>query len=182
MVDRAWGRIDYPQAVLTAFFWTGTVLSIRTPETGVLSCQNMPTYLSAEGFKKLEAELDYRKRELRREIAARIEAAKELGDLSENFEYHEAKDQQGTNEMRIDDLEGMIRDTVIVAQQTGQTHVTMGSTFTVESKLGKRTFEIVGSNEADPLSGKISNESPLGLAFLGQKVGDVVEIAIPSGT
>jgi len=141
----------------------------------------MPTYISASGLRKLEEEIEKRRKETRREIASRIEAAKELGDLSENFEYHEAKEQQAMNEMRIADLESMIKDSVIVEQQSGGSEISLGSTFDVETNGLKKTFEMVGSSEADPIAGKISNESPLGYAFMGRSVGETVEIEVPSG-
>ena len=142
----------------------------------------MPTYISSEGLVKLEEEFEKRKKETRREIAGRIEQAKELGDLSENFEYHEAKEQQALNETRIIELEGMIRDAVLVEQKTGGSEVSLGATFVVEMNGVQKTFEMVGSNEADPIEGKISNESPLGQAFLGRGVGEDVEVEVPSGT
>lgn len=141
----------------------------------------MPTYLSKEGLTTLEAELLQRKKALRAEIADRIASAKELGDLSENFEYHEAKEQQAQNEMRIIDLENMIKDTVMVEQQSGGNTISLGTTFMVETGGKARKFEIVGSNEADPIAGKISNESPLGQVFIGRGEGEVVEVSVPSG-
>ena len=142
----------------------------------------MPTYVSAEGLEKLKAELEDRRNKVRKEIAERIFAAKELGDLSENFEYHEAKDSQALNESRVMELESMIKDSVIVEQKSGGTTISLGNSFVAELDGKKRNFEIVGSNEADPIAGKISNESPLGQAFLGHEVGDKVEIAVPSGS
>lgn len=142
----------------------------------------MPTYISAEGLKQLEAEMVRRRTTERREIAERIETAKELGDLSENFEYHEAKEAQAMNEARVMELEAMIKDAVIVESQTGGTEVTLGSTFTVEVGGAKKVFEMVGSSEADPMAGKISNESPLGQAFIGRGKGEVVDVQVPSGT
>src|SRR3989338_4584006 len=115
----------------------------------------MPTYLSKEGLDALSAELQQRKVTTRYEIADRIASAKELGDLSENFEYHEAKEQQAQNEMRIMDLERMIKDAVMVEQQSGGNTISLGTTFTVSANGKERTFEIVGSNEADPMTGKI---------------------------
>ena len=141
----------------------------------------MPTYISAEGLTKLNEELNMRKKQLRGEISERISAAKELGDLSENFEYHEAKEQQGLNEMRILQLEHMLKDVVMVEQQSGGEHISLGTHFTVSANGKKQTFEMVGSNESNPLSGKISNESPLGRAFMGHKVGEDVEVRVPSG-
>ena len=142
----------------------------------------MPTYISADGLKKLEKEFTWRKTDLRREITERISTAKELGDLSENFEYHEAKESQGLNEARISELEGMIKDVVIVEQKTGSDVIGLGMTFVAEQDGKKRTFEIVGSSEAEPMAGKISNESPIGQAFVGRKVGETVEVRVPSGT
>lgn len=141
----------------------------------------MPTYLSAEGLEKMKQEFEDRKTKVRAEIAEKISAAKELGDLSENFEYQEAKEQQGQNEGRIMELEAMIKDCAIVEQQRGGT-INLGSHFTVQVNGAKRQFEIVGSAEADPLTGKISNESPLGQAFIGRGEGEVAEVKVPSGT
>ncbi len=140
----------------------------------------MPTYLSADGLEKLKQEWEDRKTKVRAEIAEKISAAKELGDLSENFEYQEAKEQQGQNEGRIMELESMIKDFSLVEQQKGGT-INLGSRFTIQVNGAKRQFEIVGSSEADPLQGKISNESPLGQAFMGRGEGDVVEVKVPSG-
>src|SRR3989338_8393008 len=115
------------------------------------------------------------------EIAEKISAAKELGDLSENFEYHEAKEQQGLNESRVVQLADMIRDAVIVNESTGGTSLGLGTTFVVEVNGAQKTYSLVGSNESDPMSGKISNESPIGLAFMGHEVGDLIEIQTPGG-
>lgn len=141
----------------------------------------MPTYISAEGLEQLKKEFDDRRLRVRGEISEKISAAKELGDLSENFEYQEAKEQQAQNEMRLVDLEGMIKDCEIVSQQKGGNAITLGSRFTAEGNGAKRVFEVVGSNEADPLQGKISNESPLGRAFIGLEEGEKVEVKTPSG-
>ena len=141
----------------------------------------MPTYLSQEKLDELKRELDMRKKGTRREIAERISQAKELGDLAENFEYHEAKDAQGMNETRIQQLEGMILDAVIVEETSGGNTIQLGVSFEAESGGTTRTFQIVGANEANPLEGKISNESPLGNAFLGAKAGETVEIDLPIG-
>lgn len=142
----------------------------------------MPTYVSKEKLVELQAELQMRRSETRKEIASRIESAKELGDLSENFEYHEAKEQQALNETRIVDLEGMINDAVIVEHQTGGSEISLGTSFVVEVGGTKKNFEMVGSNEADPMAGKISNESPIGQAFLGRGAGETVEVTTPSGS
>ena len=137
-------------------------------------------YVSAEALEELKHELHHRKMVTRREIAARIEAAKELGDLSENFEYHEAKEQQGANESRIIELEDMIRNAVVVEKKTGGS-IALGSTFHVKVGGMEKAFQLVGATEADPLGGKISNESPIGQAFLGKNPGDIVEVDVPSG-
>lgn len=141
----------------------------------------MPTYLSKQGLEDLKNEHAKRVTQIRKEIAEKISAAKELGDLSENFEYHEAKEQQGLNEARALQVADMIRDVVIVEESTGGTHVGLGTTFVVEVNKTKKTYSIVGSNESDPIAGKISNESPIGLAFMGHEVGDVIEIQTPAG-
>ncbi len=138
-------------------------------------------YVSEEGLKKLQEELEKRRTEMRQEITARIGAAKELGDLSENFEYHVAKDDQALNESRIADLEDMIRNVKIVVKKTGGS-IGLGSTFTVKTGGVEKRFQMVGATEAEPLAGKISNESPIGLAFLGKEPGDKVDVSVPSGT
>lgn len=142
----------------------------------------MPTYLSQEKLDELKRELETRKKETRREIAERISQAKELGDLAENFEYHEAKDAQGMNETRIQQLEGMILDAVIVEETSGGNMIQLGVSFEAQSDGASKTFQIVGASEANPLEGKISNESPIGNAFLGAKVGETINVEIPSGT
>ncbi len=142
----------------------------------------MPTYISKEGLEELKKEREKRAKITRFEIADQIAAAKELGDLSENFEYHDAKERQALNEARILQLEAMIMDAQIVEKKEGATEVTLGATFVAELNGEEKTFSIVGSNEADPMAGKISNESPIGRAFLGKAVGETVEIEVPSGT
>ena len=141
----------------------------------------MPTYISAEGLEKLKEEFQKRKTTNRKEIAERISVAKELGDLSENFEYQEAKEEHGMNEVRIVQLEGMIKDAVIVQETSGTDEIDLGTTFVVEVNGEQKTFQMVGSSEADPMTGKISNESPLGQAFIGHKKGETVEVEVPSG-
>lgn len=141
----------------------------------------MTTYISAAGLQDLKDELIQRTSVTRREIADKISCAMELGDLSENFEYHEAKEQQGLNEARVAQLEEMIRNNIIVKDSIGGDTIDLGTTFDVEVNQVIKTFCLVGSSEADPLSGKISNESPIGKSFIGRKVGEEVEISIPSG-
>ena len=141
----------------------------------------MTEYVSAEGLDKLRKELEHLKTEKRREIADRLESAKALGDLSENAEYQEAKEAQSLNEARIQELEDMLRDAVVIRKPSHARTVQIGSTVEVDSNHGRETFTIVGSEEADPLLGKISNESPLGRAFLGREAGDEVVINAPGG-
>lgn len=142
----------------------------------------MARIYTEEGLKKLQSELEERKGKIRHAIAEAIKEAKEQGDLSENAEYSEAKHQQNENESRVVELEALLKDAVLAApKSTKGSVVSMGSKLSV--KLGSRelAFEIVGSNEADPAHGKISNESPLGKEFMGKKKGDKVEIVIPAG-
>lgn len=141
----------------------------------------MPTYLSAEALEEMKKELEMRKKDERRDIAEKILHAKEMGDLSENFEYQTAKEEQALNETRIVELEDIMHDVVIVEDTTGAKEISLGTTFVVETDGKKKTFSLVGSNEANPLEGKISNESPIGLAFLGAKPGENVELQAPSG-
>lgn len=141
----------------------------------------MPNYLSNEGLEKLKQELQDMKSDGRKEIAQRLEDAKALGDLSENSEYQEAREAQELLEQKILELEEALRNAVVI-EKTGTTDkVLIGSTVTVESPSGKQTFTIVGSEEAQPSEYKISNESPLGKAFLSHQVGDRVEVKAPVG-
>lgn len=140
----------------------------------------MSEYLSEEGLEKLKNELQELKTVKRQDIAARLEHAKTLGDLSENAEYQEAKEEQSLVESQIAELEEVIRSAVLIkGHRTDQ--VTVGSTVRVRSDNGEESYTIVGSEEANPAQGKISNESPIGKAFLGKKVGDEVEVKTPAG-
>ncbi len=139
-------------------------------------------YVTKEGLEKLRTELKELKTVKRKEISLRIQEAKEFGDLSENAEYSEAKTEQGFTEGRIIEIENIIKNAMVIADEVAGGLVQVGSTVTVESDTGKRTYTIVGSNESDPTTGLISNESPLGQAFIGHKVGDEVEVKVPSGT
>jgi transcription elongation factor GreA len=139
-------------------------------------------YVSPEFLTKLNAELKDLKTVKRRELANRIEAAKSLGDLSENAEYHEAKDALGFVEGRILEIEDLLKNAIVVEQEANASNVRVGSTVTVLVNGKEKNFTIVGSNEADPLTGKISNESPIGRSLLGSKVGDHVEVDTPAGT
>ena len=139
------------------------------------------TYISAEGLEKIKAELRELKTVRRRELADRIDAAKALGDLSENAEYHEAKNDLAFLEGRVQQLEDMLKNVSIIEEGTSGGNVRIGSSVEVELNGKKKTYTIVGSNEADPVTGFISNESPLGDAFLGHSVGDAVEVTTPAG-
>ena len=141
---------------------------------------NNITYISADALRELKAELEDRMKVKRHKIAQMISDAKELGDISENFEYHDAKEQQGFNEVRISQIQHMISTAVIVDAKTGGT-VGLGTKFTVKSGSVEKSFEVVGENEANPLVGKISNVSPLGKAFMGKSVGDKADVTVPSG-
>lgn len=138
------------------------------------------TYISAEALAELKVELEHRMKVQRHKIAQMISDAKELGDISENFEYHDAKEQQGMNEVRISQIQHMLSTAVVVDAKIGGT-VGLGSKFTVKSGNMERSFEVVGENEANPLAGKISNVSPLGKAFIGKSVGDKADVTVPSG-
>src|SRR6266550_4858972 len=117
----------------------------------------------------------------RAEVAARIHDAKEHGDLSENAEYEDAKNEQAFVEGRIQTLEALIKNATIIDENHSTDHVQIGSTVSVESPDGKETFTIVGSTEAKPTEGRISNESPVGRALLGKKKGENVTVQVPAG-
>ncbi|RJQ14054.1 transcription elongation factor GreA [Candidatus Parcubacteria bacterium] len=143
--------------------------------------QENAEYISADKLKELKNELEILKSSKRQEISQRIEEAKKLGDLSENAEYMEAREAQDQNERRIYELEDLVKRAVVIQKSKPTGKVQIGSTIKVKSGSETKTYHIVGSEDADPLQGKISNESPIGKALLGKKVGDVVEIKTPSG-
>lgn len=140
-------------------------------------------FLTPQGAEKLTKELEHLKTEKRREITEEIERAKDYGDLTENFEYTAAKEEQGRIEQRIFELEQMLRGAEIVPEQETEKKdiVWVGTKVTAGVNGQTREYQIVGSFETDPLAGKISNASPLGRAFLGKKVGDTVEVQTPAG-
>ncbi len=139
-------------------------------------------YMSAEGIEKLKEELSELKTVKRRELAKRIEEAKAMGDLSENAEYHEAKDALGFIEGRILEIEDVMKNVAVIENENGEEGIVrVGSTVVTEVKGKEKTFIIVGSNEADPLSGKISNESPIGEALIGKRAGEEVRVETPGG-
>ena len=140
--------------------------------------------MTYEGVKKLEEELEYLKTVKRKEITEKIKVALGYGDLSENSEYDEAKNEQAFTEGRIIQLENMLKNAVVVDEsEIPKDKVSVGSIVKVMDYDFDEEVEysIVGSAEADPMNFKISNESPVGSALLGKKVGDVVEVAVPNG-
>jgi transcription elongation factor GreA len=141
----------------------------------------MTKFLTPEGLKKLEEELAMRKTETRQKIAEIIKEAKDQGDLSENAEYSEAKRQQSDNERRIMELENDIRTSQVSSFNKKSNVVQMGSKIKVKFNGDEQSFCIVGSNEADPLGGKISNESPIGQALMGKSAGEKVKVMTPAG-
>lgn len=146
-------------------------------------------YVSAEGLEKLKKEIEKKKTIERQKIARRLEEAKALGDLSENTEYLAAKEARSFNEGKILELEKLIEESVLIKPaRKGQKKIQIGSVIQIKLISGhsgkvnqKQTFMIVGFQEADPGQGKISNESPLGQAFLGREVNDIIEAETPKG-
>ncbi|TSC61586.1 MAG: transcription elongation factor GreA [Parcubacteria group bacterium Gr01-1014_106] len=141
------------------------------------------TLITEEGLKKLQDELHALKTVKRREVADAIQRAKEQGDLSENAEYVEAKEAQGHVEQRIAELEASLKNVEVIQKNgvTNHTAVAVGDTVTIRWNGDETSYTIVGANEADPAAGKISNESPVGTALLGKRVGDTTNIRTPSG-
>jgi transcription elongation factor GreA len=140
--------------------------------------------MTLEGKQKLEQELEYLKTTKRKEVVERIKIARSFGDLSENSEYDSAKDEQAFVEGRIATLEKMIRNAVIIEEdETNKDTVTLGKSVTfVELPDGdEETYTIVGSAEADPFEGKISNDSPIAKSLLGRKIGEEVTVQTPGG-
>ena len=136
-----------------------------------------------EGYQKLIDELEVLKTVKRNEIKDALKAARDLGDLSENSEYDEARTQQGLNEARIAELEELIKHAIIVSEdEISKDIVSIGSTVVVKYADGtEKKYDIVGSNEVNPLKGKISDLSPIGSALIGHEAGDVVYIYTPVG-
>ncbi|HSL30406.1 MAG TPA: transcription elongation factor GreA [Anaerolineales bacterium] len=142
---------------------------------------NQPMYLTPEGAARLQAELAELTGPRREDLAQRLRSAIQMGDLSENADYHKAKEDQAFLEGRIQEIEAVLRTAVIV-EKTDSDVVTVGSQVTVqEEDFDPEVFSVVGAKEADPRNGKISNESPIGSALMDHKVGDVVEAETPGG-
>ena len=145
---------------------------------------NDTQYLTNEKYEDLKKELEHLRSHRRKEVAEHLEYAKKLGDLSENAEYHQAREEQAEVEDRISRLENIIK-TAVITTEHGKDVVTIGSTIRVESEGGEKKsflYTIVGSEEADMSQGKVSNLSPLGSALLGHKEGDKVTVNTPKGS
>ncbi len=136
-----------------------------------------------EGYQKLIDELDYLKNVRREEIKEALKEARSYGDLSENSEYDEARTQQGMNEARIAELEELVKNAIIMSDdEMAKGKVSIGSTVVIKHKDGsEKKYDIVGSNEVDPLNCKISDLSPIGSALIGHEVNDIVYIYTPAG-
>ncbi|HJE18955.1 transcription elongation factor GreA [Aliicoccus persicus] len=139
--------------------------------------------MTQEGFNKLEEELEYLKTIKRPEVVEKIKVARSFGDLSENSEYDAAKDEQGFVEQEISKIEDMIRHAKIITENGDNNSVNIGKTVTFEEipDGDKEVYTIVGSAEADPFEGKISNESPIAKALMGKKLNDTVTVPLPNG-
>lgn len=140
--------------------------------------------LTAEGLRQLEEELDYLKGERRKEIAEKIKVARSYGDLSENSEYDDAKNEQAILEARIVTIEATLKNAVLIDEDNiSNEHIHIGSLVKIENLNNSKTAEyrIVGSNESNPREGKISDESPIGKGLIGHSVGDVVVVETPLG-
>ena len=141
--------------------------------------------LTAEGYKKLQKEIEFLSTEKRRQVAERIRVAREFGDIAENAEYDDAKNEQAMLEHKIAQLEErLLSARVITKKEISKDTVSVGSKVRIRDVAAKQTFEyhIVGSAEANPAENKLSNESPVGKAIMGHKKGDVVEVAAPRGS
>ncbi|HOV05877.1 MAG TPA: transcription elongation factor GreA [Anaerolineaceae bacterium] len=144
---------------------------------------NQPSYLTKEGAEKLRAELEYLQGTVRQDLAKRLRAAIQMGDLSENADYAAAKEEQSFIEGRIQELTQVLRDVVIIEDNRNHSHlVEIGSRVTIqESDEPEETFHLVGPQEADPRNGKISFNSPIGEALLGHRAGETISAITPGG-
>lgn len=141
-----------------------------------------PNYLTAEGEAKLKAELEELTGPRRQELSKRLRSAIQMGDLSENADYHKAKEDQGFLEGRIKEIDAILRNAVIIEKSGNPGIVAIGSVITIqEDAFDPETYHLVGPAEADPRKGRISHESPIGLAVMDKKVGDIAEAETPSG-
>jgi transcription elongation factor GreA len=142
---------------------------------------NKKVLLTEDGLKKLHEELRQLKEERRKEIIERIQEAISHGDLSENADYAQAKEEQAFIEGRILEIEDMVKNAEIIAHKSNHNMVSIGSTVTLKANGKDVKYTIVGSNEANPAAGKISNESLVGKSLLGAKVGQMVSVQTPAG-
>jgi len=143
---------------------------------------NEPNYLTPEGEAKLRAELAELKGPGREDLALRLRSAIQMGDLSENADYHKAKEDQSFLEGRIQEIEAVLHNVVIIEEVASKEVVTIGSHVTIqEQSQPPETYHMVGSTEADPRSGKISHSSPIGRALMDKKVGEFAEAETPGG-
>jgi transcription elongation factor GreA len=143
---------------------------------------SQPHYLTPEGEKKLKAELEELKGPRREELAARLRAAIQMGDLSENADYHKAKEDQGFLEGRIQEIEAILRNSVLIEKTNNKGAVAIGSHVTIQEEgFEPEIYHLVGPAEADPRNGKISHESPIGRALIDKKVGEIAEAETPGG-
>jgi transcription elongation factor GreA len=138
-------------------------------------------YVTKERLEEFKAELEELKNTRRNEVAQRLRQAKEYGDLSENSEYAEAREEQGNVETRIFELEDLLKDAVVIEKTEDNGVIQIGSVVTIKKGVKTSVYTIVGKHEAKPEEGKISDESPLGKAFLKHKVGDKVNVTTPAG-
>jgi len=138
-------------------------------------------YLSLHKLEELKAELRLLKEQKIPDLAKRIDEAKQLGDLSENAEYHQAREDMSWAQSRAKEIEHILSNVQIVSDTGSGDVISIGSTILVGVNDKEKKFTIVGAQEANPLTGKISNESPLGAAFMGKKKGDKVHVQVPAG-
>src|SRR5216110_275896 len=146
-----------------------------------LMSPDMPVPISADGLKKLEAELEELRSSKRKEVAERIHAAMQFGDYSENSELEQAKNDQAFLEGRILTLEQMVKNAAIIDEKAKHETVEIGSHVMVEASGSKKQYVIVGSAETAPAEGRISNESPVGKALMGHRAGETVRLNVPAG-
>ena len=139
-------------------------------------------YLTPEGKERLETELANLKNEGRKDLAEKLKQAISMGDLSENADYHKAKEDQGFLEGRIQEIESILKFSEVIETQSQYEEVTVGAHVTIqEADYPPEKYYLVGRKESDPQNGKISHESPIGKALLGHKEGDSVEVNLPNG-
>lgn len=138
-------------------------------------------YLSAEKLQALKDEFKNLRDVKIPELAKRIDDARQMGDLSENAEYHAAREEMSWVQSRIKELEFIIQNALVITSDSKAKNISIGARIVVRVNGKEREYSIVGAQEADPIQGKISNESPLGLAFLGKKKGDKVSVKVPAG-